>query len=74
MYIYPPGTAQVRMNAHPVDRARQPFDLGLLQTANAVLGGSSATWKLLTFAPARRRAQTQHPAVYQLVRDENFSR
>ncbi|HXM94390.1 MAG TPA: hypothetical protein VOA64_09085 [Candidatus Dormibacteraeota bacterium] len=30
--------AQFRMNAHPVDRARQPFDLDLLRTANTIPG------------------------------------
>ncbi len=31
MLIYLPGTAQPRMNAHPVDRARQPFDRACCQ-------------------------------------------
>jgi len=40
-----PGTAQLRMNAHRVDRARPPFDLGRLPTANAIPGVSSPTRK-----------------------------
>ncbi len=43
MLIYRPGTAQLPMNAHPGDRARQPFDLGLLPTANTIPGVSSRT-------------------------------
>jgi hypothetical protein len=43
--IYLPGTAQLRMNAHSVDRARPPFHLGGLPTANAIAGVSSPTRK-----------------------------
>ena len=46
MLIYLPGTAQLRMDAHPVDRARQPLDLVLLRTANTIPVGWSRTRKL----------------------------
>lgn len=36
----------LRMNAHPVDRARKPIDLDLLPTVNTIPGVSSPTWKL----------------------------
>lgn len=36
------------MNAHPVDKARQPFDLPLLPTANGISDGSSPIRKLET--------------------------
>src|SRR6266849_1263692 len=43
------------MNAHPVDRARHPFDLGLLPTAKTIPGVSSRTRKL----PQRLGRQTR---------------
>ena len=41
MLLYVPGTAQIRTNAHSVDRARGPFDLDLFAAAKTIPGVSS---------------------------------
>ena len=54
--IYLPRTARLRMNGHPVGRAREPCDLGPVPSDDTVLGLSSPTRKRAHHPLVRHRA------------------